>query len=173
MLIAETERLLLRVWKDSDLSDGMTLWTDPEVTRYIAPEPFNQAQVKEHLKRLSQCQEDYGFQYWALELKQESRIIGCCGLRPWIFGERKNCIELGFHIAREFWRQGFALEASRKVIEYAFRDLGLQQLYSGYHPENNASKALLLKLGFKKYKDILFPQTGKLHPSYFLQGPLV
>lgn len=168
MKITESLRLIVRTWEELDLAEAVALWSDPEVTRYIAEEPFNERQVIEHLERLSQCQRDNGFQYWALELKDEEKVIGCCGLRPWIFDETKKSVEIGFHIARDYWGKGLATEAARQVIDYAFMELKLESLYSGHHPENQASKHLLIKLGFKKIKEIFFPQTAKLHPSYCL-----
>ena len=169
MIIAETERLILKTWDESDFDDAYSLWSDEEVTKYISSKPFSRDEVTEHLEQLSQCQKEHGFQYWALKLKTESCVIGCCGLKPWIFAEEKRDVEIGFHIAKKFWRQGFAKEAAEKVIDYAFEELHLSQLYAGHHPSNEASRNLLLKLGFTKFKDSFFPMTGKIHPTYFLE----
>ena len=169
MIIAETNRLIIRTWKKKDLKDAFQLWSDPEVTKYIAEKPFNEIQVKEHLERLDKCQNKHGFQYWALELKEENRVLGCCGLRPWIFYKETKGVEMGFHIARPYWKKGLATEAAKKVIHYAFHELELKELYAGHHPDNEASRNLLLKLNFKKFKDLLFPQTGSIHPSYLLK----
>ncbi|HUJ29643.1 MAG TPA: GNAT family N-acetyltransferase, partial [Candidatus Acidoferrum sp.] len=93
--------------------------------------------------------------------------VGCAGLRPYRVEER--VFELGFHLRRAFWGQGLATEAARAAIEYGFRALRAEALFAGHHPRNEASRELLLKLGFVRTGEELYPPTGLMHPSYLMR----
>jgi RimJ/RimL family protein N-acetyltransferase len=67
------------------------------------------------------------------------------------------------------WGRGLATEAGRAVARFAFDDLGATALFAGHHPDNGASRKVLLKLGFVHTHDELYPPTGLLHPSYRLE----
>jgi len=91
-------------------------------------------------------------------------------LRPWRIEEKIP--ELGYHLRPEFWRQGLAVEAGRAAIEYGFGRLGAKAIFAGHHPENVASRKVLLKLGFRYTGDETFPETGILEPTYRLEAVL-
>ena len=63
---------------------------------------------------------------------------------------------------------GLAVEAARAVIEYALTTLGAAGLFAGHHPANEASRRVLIKLGFHYTHDEFYPPTGLNHPSYRL-----
>ena len=81
--------------------------------------------------------------------------------------ERPDDFELGFHLRREAWAQGYALEAARAVIEWA-PTCGATSLMAGHHPDNHASAKLLNKLGFVYYGDEYYLPTGLSEPCYRL-----
>ena len=62
--------------------------------------------------------------------------------------------ELGYWIAEEYWGNGYAVEASEILIEHAFRDLNVKTIFATYKTENNRSKRVLEKLGFKYYNEM-------------------
>ncbi len=105
-------------------------------------------------------------QYWPIFLLDCDQHVGCCGLRP--RESEPEVPELGFHIASRHWRQGYALEAASRVIDYAFTVLGAPALFAGHNPHNVASRALLTRLGFVHTHDELYPPTRLQHPSYRL-----
>jgi [ribosomal protein S5]-alanine N-acetyltransferase len=159
-------RLGFRCWTDDDLPLAMELWSDPDVTALIGG-PFTPEMVRARLaKEITQMQQ-YGVQYWPVFLLKNNQHIGCAGLRPYRVEER--VYELGFHLRRAFGGQGLAAEAARAVIDYAFGTLGVKALFAGHHPANEASQRLLLKLGFVRTHDELYPPTGLMHPSYLLR----
>lgn len=146
----------------------MSLWGDPEVTALIGG-PFNAEMVRARLaKEIAQMQE-YRVQYWPIFLLEGGEHVGCAGLRPYRIDER--IYELGFHLRRNFWGQGLAKEAAQAVINYAFGTLNAKALFAGHHPANEASRKLLLKLGFIHTHVELYPPTGLHHPSYLLYKP--
>ncbi len=105
-------------------------------------------------------------QYWPIFLLANGEHVGCCGLKP--RDPRQRIYELGAHIRSQHWRQGLAEEAAGAIIAHAFDELGASGLFAGHHPENEASRRLLAKLGFVYTHDELYPPTGLHHPSYHL-----
>ena len=162
-----SQRLGFRPWSAADLALAEGLWGDPEVTRLIGG-PFSKEQVRERLAREIATYEEHGVQYWPMFLLATGDHVGCCGLRPYNAAER--VLELGFHIRRAHWRQGYAQEAAQTVIVYAFQVLGATALFAGHNPANEPSRDLLSKLGFRYTHDEYYAPTGLNHPSYLLQA---
>src|SRR5687768_6525043 len=135
-----------------------------EVTRLIGG-PFSREQVRQRLGREIAAQAEHGIQYWPMFALATGEHIGCCGLRP----REPGMHELGFHIRKAHWGRGYASEAARTVIRYAFDSLGVQALFAGHNPANAASRALLGRLGFEYTHDEHYPATGLMHPSYLLR----
>ena len=160
-------RLGFRLWSEADIELAMDLWGDPEVTRFIGG-PFSREQVQERLSREIATLQANGIQYWPVFLLATGEHVGCCGLRHYKAEER--IYEIGVHLKKAHWGQGYALEATRVVMEYAFETLGVAGLFAGHNPGNAASRRVLEKLGFRYTHDELYPPTGLNHPSYMLTG---
>lgn len=158
-------RLGFGVWTADDLALAMGLWGDGRVTRLIGG-PFSEKQVRERLAREVANRAAHGIQYWPLFRLADDEHVGCCGLRPW--PEQDDVLELGFHLRFDHWGQGYAFEAAQAVIHHAFTALRVAGLFAGHHPENAASRALLLRLGFRYTHDAFYPPTGLHHPSYLM-----
>jgi RimJ/RimL family protein N-acetyltransferase len=163
-----SERLGFRLWRDDDLPLAMELWGDPEVTALIGG-PFTPEMVRARLtKEIAQWLE-YGVQYWPVFLLDGDQHAGCAGLRP--YRPEESVYEIGFHLRRAFWDRGLTSEAASAVIDYGFGTLDATALFAGHHPANEASRHLLLKLGFVQTHEELYPPTGLMHPSYLLRKP--
>jgi RimJ/RimL family protein N-acetyltransferase len=160
-----TPRLGFRTWTEADLDLALGLWGDAEVTRLIGG-AFSREKVQQRLAHEIANQATYGIQYWPMFLLINHDHAGCCGLRP--YGSEPHVYELGFHLRRMYWGQGLAVEAGRAVIAYAFERRGAASLFAGHHPDNAASRRVLLKLGFRYTHDEFYPPTGLHHPSYRL-----
>ncbi len=162
-----TERLGFRTWKSEDIGLAQGLWGDPAVARFIyaGGAPSLEA-IQKHLARELALQTEHGFQYWPIFLLANGSHVGCCGLRP--HQPREDIYELGVHIRPAFWRKGFAFEAAKAVIDYAFEVLHARGLFAGHNPTNDASKQMIAKLGFRYTHEEFYPPTGLQHPSYLL-----
>ena len=160
-----TERLAFRPWTGMDLELAESLWSDAESTRLIGG-PFTPEQCAARLRRELAAQRDHRFQYWPIFRLEDGAHVGICGLRPYKPSQRIH--ELGFQLRREYWGRGLATEAARAVIEHAFGPLGAAALFAGHHPENDASRRVLAKLGFEYTHDEFYAPTGLVHPSYAL-----
>lgn len=163
--LLKTQRLGFRTWTENDFDLAFGLWGDIEVTRLIGG-PFSREQVQTRLFQEISTQEKYQVQYWPIFLIDTGEHVGCAGLRP--YDLPNHVYEIGFHIRPIYWRQGFASEAARGVMEYAFNILCVKALFAGHNPKNEASRNLLLKLGFDYTHDEYYAPTGLLHPSYRL-----
>lgn len=162
-----TPHLGFREWRESDFDLALGLWGDYNVTKLIdARGQLDETQVRERLAKEINNAKQFGIQYWALFLLANDEHIGCCGVRP--YDATRNILEIGFHIRSRYWRCGYASEAARAVIAYAFNQLHVSALFAGHNPKNESSRNLLLKLGFRYTHDEFYPPTGLQHPSYLL-----
>jgi len=163
----KTSRIGFRLWKEEDLHLAVGLWGDVKVTQFFdARGQLSTAQVTERLLQEIDTERLHGIQYWPIFLLKGGRHLGCCGLRP--YDASKNVLEIGFHIRFEHWRQGYAFETARSVIQYAFNTIKVSGLFAGHNPKNEGSRYLLGKLGFRYTHDEFYSPTGLNHPSYML-----
>jgi len=160
-----TDRLGFRCWSKTDLSLATALWGDTQVTSLIGG-PFTTEQIEERLNKEIGYMISSRVQYWPLFLRKSGEYVGCAGLRP--YRPEAHFYELGVHLLPGFWGRGFAQEAGRALITFAFKTLGAKALFAGHHPKNAASKRVLEKLGFKYTRDEYYPPTGLKHPFYLL-----
>jgi RimJ/RimL family protein N-acetyltransferase len=163
-----SERLGFRCWKEEDLPLAMGLWGDPEVSAMLGG-PFTPEAVQARLKKEIERMQEIGIQYWPVFLLKDGTHVGCVGLQT--YGEEEQVYELGYHLRRAFWGQGLAKEAACTVIDYAFKALKAEALFAGHHPLNEASRRVLLSLGFSATGWELYPPTGILEPAYRLHKP--
>ena len=155
-------RLGLRPWTPADLGMAQGLWGDARVTRLVGG-PFTDDEIRERLALEIANRETLGIQYWPAFRLEDDAFVGCCGFRP---HPAPGALELGFHLLPEHWGQGYAGEAASIAIAHAFANLGSAAVYAGHHPENDRSRALLERLGFRRIGEELYPPTGRLHPMY-------
>lgn len=141
----ETERLILRRYKERDLEDLYRYLSDPEVVRFEPYRPMTREEAGEELKRRMASDEMI-----AVELKESGRLIGNVYLGRRDFG----ALELGFVFNREYWGRGFASESCRAIIEKAFAD-GAHRIFAECDPENENSWRLLEALGFRREGHLL------------------
>lgn len=168
----KSQRLEFRHWRDDDLPFAISLWGDPDVTRFTdARGKLSDAEVEEIFDKYLVLDRQSGISYWPMFLRSDGEFVGCCGLRP--HGDEADVYETGFYIRTRYWRQGFAEEAARAAIGYAFGTLGVKALKAGHGPKNIGSRRILEKLGFVYLRDELYPPTGQQHPKYILKQPPV
>jgi RimJ/RimL family protein N-acetyltransferase len=146
----------------------MRLWGDPLVTRLVDSRgQLTEEQVRDRLLREIAIRQESGVQYWPVFLLDSASFIGCCGLRPYHRAER--VLEFGVLLCAAAWGKGYATEFGRAVLRHAFVTLDVPALFAGHHPENQASRHMLNKLGFRYTHDELYPPTGLMHPSYRIE----
>lgn len=149
MLITElhTERLHLRKMQISDSPSLFKIWSDPEVTRFMNIDCFtDENQAKDMINLLDELSQDNKTIRFSIIETDSNEIIGSCGYDSLDFENAKAVI--GFDIARAFWGKGYASEAIRSLLDYAFSALKLNRIEAQLEPENVNSIKVLQKLNF-------------------------
>ncbi len=142
----DTDRLKLRMWRESDLDDYAALTADPLVMRYLQPgkPPFTRADAWRSIAFFMGHWQMRGYGHWAVEEKSSGRMIGRIGfLQP----EGWPGFEIGWTLARDSWGKGYATEGARRALDYAFKDLDQPHVISLIHPDNAASIKVAERLG--------------------------
>ena len=149
MIEIETERLLLRGWREEDVEPYARLCADPEVMRFIGNgSTLNREQSGEQASRFVGHWDERGFGLWALEEKEGGAFVGFAGLarqEDWPEGEHKT--EVGWRLDRAFWGRGLATEAAKAGVGYGLETLGLERIISIIQPGNTASRRVAEKAG--------------------------
>ena len=165
MNILETDRLLLRTLAKQDAPLLHSFFSDPETMRFY-PSTRSKTQTEEFIERQMQRYANDGLGPWAVVLKPEKNLIGYCGLVKQVVDSKEE-IEIGYLIAREHWRNGYASEAARGCRDYGFLKLKLRRLISIIDPENVASIGVALKVGMTLEKKSFW--QGKRMNIYSVQ----
>nr|WP_277605960.1 GNAT family N-acetyltransferase [Glycomyces sp. L485] len=145
----ETDRLVLRPFTVADVEPFAEINADPQVMRYIGNGgPRTVEQTREGVERLVLHWDAQGWGTLAVELKETGELIGFAALAvPEFLPEILPAVEVGWRIARPHWGKGYAPEAAREAIRFAFDDLDMERLVSCIHAENAASMRVAEKLG--------------------------
>ena len=145
-----SERLILRPWREDDLDALAQLCADPEVMAHF-PATLDRAGSAELLARLMAHQAEHGFTFWALQRHDDAAFVGFTGLvRVGFAAPFVPAVEIGWRLARPYWGQGYALEAARRALQFAFEDLYLDEVVSFTVPANQRSWGLMQRLGMRR-----------------------
>ncbi|OQY24324.1 MAG: hypothetical protein B6I35_01860 [Anaerolineaceae bacterium 4572_32.2] len=145
----ETERLVLRRLHLSDAKSLFAILADEEVTRFYDDEAFTEiSQAREQLESWASGFDVRRCVRWGITLREDGNVIGTCGYYG--FHGWHTRASIGYELARSHWRQGIMTEALGAVIEFGFREVGLNRIQAVVMPENEGSDKLLEKLGFRR-----------------------
>lgn len=156
--ILTTERLLLRQLLESDVEEIFSLRSNKAINKYLGRQPSKTLDdALTFIKNINENIKNSDLKYWAITFKNSNKLIGTICL----FGpsdDLKEC-EIGYEMLADFQGQGLMVEASRKIIDYAFQTLGLHAVTAFTHKDNQSSTKLLEKLDFEKAK--IMDETNK------------
>ncbi|MEN7550764.1 GNAT family N-acetyltransferase [Rapidithrix thailandica] len=143
--ILETERLRLRMWKEEDFEAYADICADPQVMQYLGKgQTLSRPEAWRHMAFLAGHWHLRGFGHWALEEKENRRLVGRLGfLQP----EGWPGFEIGWTLARSVWGKGYATEGAKCALQYAFDEMGKEHVISLIHPDNAASVKVAQRLG--------------------------
>ncbi len=144
-MILETERLYLREMSQSDFKSLCKILQDQK-TMYAYEGAFNDTEVQEWLDKQISRYEKFGFGLWAVILKETDEMIGQCGLsmQPW---KDREVLEIGYLFQRQYWHNGYAIEAANACKEYAFEVLDASEVCSIIRDTNTASQNVAIRNG--------------------------
>ncbi len=160
VIIAETERLILRRYTEADLEDLYEYLSNPNVVEHEPYKPMGMEEVKDNLAWRISTDEMI-----AVELKANGKMIGNVYL-----GKRDfDSLEIGYVFNQNYWRKGFAKESCEKLIELAFAN-GTHRIFAECDPQNQNSWGLLEKIGFVREahlrKNVFFWRDEKGQPIW-------
>lgn len=142
-----TERLLIRQWKDSDYEPFAAMNADPAVMEHF-PALLTRAASDEIVDRLKSAIDRRGFGFWAVEIVQTGRFIGFAGLSvPGPEAPFRPGVEIGWRLAKQAWGHGYATEAARAALAYAFGRAGLDEVMSFTTTTNKRSQRVMERIG--------------------------
>jgi ribosomal-protein-alanine N-acetyltransferase len=140
-----TPRLLLRSFTSFDFEQLQSFLIDRDVIRYFPrTEPWPNGIVKKWISEQQDQWDKHGYGWWALELKDNHKLIGWCGLG---FLDETKETEILYLLGKPFWGKGFATEATHFSINYAFDEVKLDTVIGLVHPDNPMSQRVLEKTG--------------------------
>lgn len=163
-----TERMRLRPFRLEDLDALWAIQRDPETMRWY-PHPFAREESEGWIRRNLERYERDGYGLWAVQLLEDGRFAGSCGLAiQQVDGASE--LEAGWMFDRELWNRGLATEAGRACRDLAFGPMGRTRLISLVRPENVASCRVAEKLGMTAEKETTHAQLR--HYVYAMTPPV-
>jgi len=153
MIILETPRLLLGTWTKDKLQDLYALYQHPQTLEFYSNKHFTYQQAQKLLSEFIEHQENYGFSLWYCQLKATKQLIGFTGFMTL---ENHLGVDIGYHFTRSVWQQGFATEAAQHCLNYGFNTLLFKRVFGITHPNNQASKQVLTKIGMSLQGQIIY-----------------
>lgn len=147
----DTERLLIRRFRDSDHESFLAYRNDPLVAKYQGWSlPYTRERARAFVEEMKTIQlgAPGAWCQVAIELKANSEMIGDIGFLA--FQNDPRQVRIGYSLARAYWNQYYASEAVARMVDYLFGELHLHRIAADCDPENMASFRLLERLGFRR-----------------------
>ena len=162
----ESERLVLRSWREEDLAPFHAICADRQVMATLGP-VLDRAQTAALIERLRALEALDGHTFWALERREDARFIGLCGVIRGTEGPVTGKAEIGWRLASDCWGHGYASEAARAAVDWLFANLEDDAAWAITHTGNTRSRAVMERLGMHYHPDRDFP-----HPKLAAGDPL-
>jgi len=175
----ETERLILREWRDADRAPYAALNADPDVMEHF-PSTLTEQQSDEMVDRIIAKWDTDGHGLWAIEVRATGEFIGFVGLAaPTWVASFTPCVEVGWRLAKSAWGHGYAPEAARAAVAWGFANLTLphDEIVSFTTVANSKSRRVMEKIGMTHdpaddFDHPLLPDwAGRHHVRYRLRRP--
>jgi RimJ/RimL family protein N-acetyltransferase len=146
----ETERLLLRPWRESDRVSLAAMCADPDVM-WDYGHAFTRAESDVRFDRYSDAYTRLGYCRWAATRRDDGLFLGYCGIQP-ILGGRPvpEGVEIGWRLIRAAWGHGYACEAARASLTDGFERCGLTEVWSYTASDNARSEAVMRRIGMAR-----------------------
>jgi ribosomal-protein-alanine N-acetyltransferase len=161
-----TPRLILRPWRDDDLPAYAAMNADPRVMQFFQ-KTWTPQESAATLGRVRAHFDRHGFGKWAVEAPGVAPLVGLVGLAVPDYDLPFNpCVEIGWRLAAEVWGRGYATEAARAALDFAFRELRVPEVVAFTVPANARSRAVMERLGMTRNpaEDFDHPMIPVGHP---------
>ena len=165
----ETERLILRPWREADKPAFHDIVNTPAMMEFfggVAP----RGRIDALLDGQMQSQATDGLSMWAVEYKADRALAGICGLRKtraYSGTPVDDELEIGWRIGERYWGQGVAREAAAASLDWGFAHRPDPRIAAWVHPDNTRSIGLMIRLGMDRHPELDFK-----HPLYALDDSI-
>jgi len=159
----ETERLLMRRWREDDKTPFAAICADPHVMKWIGTgETRSPEQAAEAIRSFEMEWHTKGYGLFAVELKETGGLLGFTGLStPYFLPEVLPVVEIGWRFAKQSWGRGYATEAAKTALAFGQNDIGLGTIVGIYQTGNRASQRVMEKLGMVFDRETVDPTCGR------------
>ena len=153
MVIVESDRLIMRNYRESDLPDYHKIMSDSENMYYFIPFGFVTDSMEESRQSLQNALdfniEGKGYRF-CLALKSNNQMIGGIGYTIMAEPPVGKVVEIGWFVSPEHQNKGYVTEAAKRLLEYAFMQDNCIRVETACFTENAATQRVMAKLGFRK-----------------------
>ncbi len=158
-----TERLLLRGWRPRDREPFAALNADPEVME-LMPKTLTRAESDALVDVIEAEFGECGYGLWAVEVPGEVSFAGFVGLHRATFKAHFTpAVEIGWRLDRPLWGRGYATEAAREVLRYAFDEADLDEVVSFTSAGHAKSRAVMERIGLQPSGEFDHPNLPEGH----------
>jgi len=159
--VLQTPRLTLRRIVAGDVPAYFALRSDPEVARFTdRPLTKTTDEIIELLQKIDNGLSSNDAISWAITLRDSGAFVGVISF--WRMQKEHFRAEIGYSLAKAYWRKGFATESVKAVLGYGFGKMKLHSVEANVNPANQPSIALLEKCGFTR--------EAYFRENYFFNG---
>jgi RimJ/RimL family protein N-acetyltransferase len=164
----ETERLVLRHWRDEDRAPFAAMNADPAVMEYLGP-TIDRASSDAAIDRMIALAEAGEPFFRAVERKSDRAFIGFIGVKPINFDAPfGRGHEIGWRLGTEYWGAGYAAEGARAALLHSFETYKLSTIFSFTAVSNSRSEAVMKRIGMSRVEGGDFDHPG-LPATYSLR----
>lgn len=165
--IIKTQRLGLRNWIESDIDPFVAMCQDADVMKHF-PDLVSKEDATTNVRGYQQHFAEHGFTYFAVEELSASEFLGFVGLKHQTYEcPFTPCVDIGWRLKKSAWGKGYATEAARACLEFAFGAAGLDEVYAMCTNSNAASEAVMRKIEMEKvgtFDHPAIPTDSALNP---------
>jgi RimJ/RimL family protein N-acetyltransferase len=140
-----TERLFLRPYEEKDRPHLIELFTDAEVMKHVGGGVMTEDKAGQWWRKLFEKFYPQGLNIWAVFALEDGRYVGHAGIyrRP----TREQDWEFVYFLRRAEWGKGYATEIARKIVDFGFEDLGLEEIFATVDDDHYGSIKVIEKAG--------------------------
>ncbi|SCL29045.1 Protein N-acetyltransferase, RimJ/RimL family [Micromonospora rhizosphaerae] len=165
--LLRTGRLILRRWQHGDREPFAAMNADPEVMEHF-PATMTRDESDALIDKIEAGFGERGFGLWALEIAENGQFIGFTGLSvPSFAAHFTPSVEIGWRVGRSSWGHGYASEAARRALSFAFDEIGLREVVSFTSTTNIRSQTVMQRIGmtYDPVDDFDHPLLNEGHPQ--------
>ena len=144
----ETERLILRRYKETDIDAIYDIITDKRLSTYIKFPELTKEQELECIKEWIEVADDSKYERWVIERKEDGAIVGNIDVNTVV--KKHNYCNVGYTIRYDYWGNGYAAEALEAVSNHLLEESGYYLVECSCNELNKQSSRVMEKAGFKK-----------------------